>query len=124
MKKTSALWLSVVLAASLLFSSCAKQGGQTASPAETTGAATAESKPGKTGAETTSATNAENAVQTAVNSVSTAEESQEGAKTSGITAPVQTGDSTPRKALAASLAGLLSGAYILFYSMKRKHRDM
>ena len=57
MKKTSALWLSVVLAASLLFSSCAKQGGQTASPAETTGTA-AETTAGTSAAETTAASGA------------------------------------------------------------------
>lgn len=75
MKKTSALWLSVVLASSLLFSSCAKQGGQTASPAETTGTA-AETTAGTSAAETTAASGAaETAAASAAETKPVAEES-------------------------------------------------
>ena len=87
MKKTSALWLSVVLAASLLFSSCAKQGGQTASPAETTGTA-AETTAGTSAAETTAASGASAAETTAASgaaetAAASAAETKPGAGESG-----------------------------------------
>lgn len=87
MKKTSALWLSVVLAASLLFSSCAKQGGQTASPAETTGTA-AETTAGTSAAETTAASGASAAETTSASgaaetAAASAAETKPGAGESG-----------------------------------------
>ena len=50
MKKTIALFLSAVLSASMIFCSCGKQGQGNTAPAETTGAAAAETTAGTTAA--------------------------------------------------------------------------